>query len=65
MANRHLVSAPVVISATKPIVATARPTWCGDTVVIFVADHGKMAGERAMWFKSSFFDRGTCRHGTP
>ena len=27
-----------------------------DTVVIFIADHGEMAGERGMWFKSSFFE---------
>ncbi|MCC6531091.1 MAG: choline-sulfatase [Burkholderiales bacterium] len=27
-----------------------------DTVVIFLADHGEMAGERGMWFKSSFFE---------
>lgn len=27
-----------------------------DTVVMFIADHGEMAGERGMWFKSSFFE---------
>lgn len=27
-----------------------------DTVVIFIADHGEMMGERGMWFKSSFFE---------
>jgi choline-sulfatase len=27
-----------------------------DTVVVFTADHGEMAGERGLWFKMSHFD---------
>ncbi|MEO9273729.1 choline-sulfatase [Marinomonas sp. 5E14-1] len=27
-----------------------------DTIVIFTADHGDMAGERGMWYKKNFFD---------
>lgn len=34
----------------------ARSGLVRDTVVIFLADHGEMAGERGMWFKSSFFE---------
>jgi choline-sulfatase len=28
----------------------------GETVVVFTADHGEMAGERGLWFKMSFLD---------
>ncbi|MFP4029763.1 MAG: sulfatase-like hydrolase/transferase, partial [Candidatus Brocadiia bacterium] len=29
-----------------------------DTVVIYISDHGDMAGEHGMWWKSNFFDGG-------
>ncbi|HEY7625792.1 MAG TPA: choline-sulfatase [Ilumatobacteraceae bacterium] len=32
----------------------------GNTVVILVADHGDMLGERGLWYKMSFFE-GSCR----
>ena len=28
----------------------------GETVVVFTADHGEMAGERGLWYKMSFLD---------
>ena len=28
----------------------------GNTIVIFVGDHGEMMGERGMWFKSTFYE---------
>ena len=28
----------------------------GETIVVFTADHGEMAGERGLWFKMSFLD---------
>lgn len=28
----------------------------GDTIVLFVSDHGDMLGERGLWFKMSFFE---------
>lgn len=36
---------------------------CGmkdDTIVVFVADHGEMLGERGMWYKQNFFEQ-SCR----
>ncbi len=32
----------------------------GDTVVVLLADHGDMLGERGLWYKMSFFE-GACR----
>jgi choline-sulfatase len=36
--------------------ALAATGLAGDTVVVFTADHGEMAGERGLWFKMSFLD---------
>ena len=30
--------------------------WADDTVVIYTSDHGEMAGELGMWWKSSFYE---------
>jgi len=30
-----------------------------DTIVVYLADHGEMAGEHGLWFKSVFFDAAT------
>ncbi len=32
----------------------------GDTVVLFLGDHGEMLGERGLWYKMTFFE-GACR----
>jgi choline-sulfatase len=37
-----------------------RGRMAGNTIVLFVSDHGDMLGERGMWFKMSFFE-GSCR----
>lgn len=36
--------------------ALARAKRMGDTVVLFLADHGDMLGERGLWYKMSFYD---------
>lgn len=30
-----------------------------DTIIVFLADHGDMQGERGMWFKQTFFENST------
>ena len=37
---------------------------CGlkdNTIVIFLADHGEMLGERGLWYKMSFFEASVAR----
>ena len=36
--------------------AALAATGLEDTIVIFLADHGEMLGERGLWYKMSFFD---------
>lgn len=34
----------------------ARSPWADDTAVVYTSDHGEMAGELGMWWKSSLYD---------
>ena len=42
---------------TGRIVDTLRALGCADdTVIVILADHGDMLGERGLWYKMSFFE---------
>jgi choline-sulfatase len=38
------------------LAALERASLADDTVVLFLADHGDMLGERGLWYKMSFYD---------
>ena len=55
----HLASFGYVDTRTKLTDTVASLGLADDTIVILLADHGDMLGERGLWYKMNFFEGST------